>query len=151
MEFSIGESLLTAMLVFAVERYWSYLQINRKIQGCALLLYMEVNDHLYRLENIANLDFETHSTNEIFPDSEWSQARYFLATGISFNDFAAIMEHYRSMRAARKLWNTTEGNIPYEFLNRYIATAKAALTVLGKLAKITEEKVLEYNKLQHKQ
>lgn len=132
-------SVFVAILTICWERY----KTQKKLNGYCLLLYMEVNDHLYRLSVLDSLCIDSLLNK---PDEEWNACRHYIAANLPYDDFACVMKHYRSMRAARKILSIN-GDIPEEFLSRYTATAQAALQVLGHRAALDIEKVQAYNKL----
>ncbi len=113
-----------------------------EIKAVCLLLFFEVNDHLYWLERLDALAVNMLLT---VPDDEWKANSHFLALNLPFNDFSAIVRHYRSMRAVRKLLTTNSGYLPAEFQEKYIAIATAAHDKLFNLANLTEENVQAYN------
>lgn len=132
-------SVFVAILTICWERY----KTKKKLTGYCLLLYLEVNDHAYRLSVLDSLCVDSLLNK---PDVEWDSCRHFIAANLPYKEFACILEHYRAMQAARKILSIT-GTIPSDFLARYLATSNRALEVLLGRADLNIEKVQLYNKL----
>lgn len=134
--------LITSLLVFVLGLWWQNRKLKQKLKGVSLLLFLEVNDHLYWLSNLNSLSAEFLLKAE-FP--EWDKNRHFLAANIPFQKFTCVLKHYRSMRAVKNMLKSASGKIPGEFLNKYIANAEAAHQILFNLAGLTKNDVVEYN------
>lgn len=115
---------------------------KRKLKSLSLILYFEVNNHLYWLQHFNTLSSKmfSSSTNE-----EWDKAKLFLADELSYEDFSALMEHFRTVAAVRKLISTRQTLMLEEFLPKYVEIAQTAHALLFKQAGISEDNVLSYN------
>lgn len=138
--------VLGSLLTLAFSTYRDNKKSKRKtkdeIKAVSLLLFFEVNDHLYWLKR---LDEPAINMLLTVPDEEWKTNSQFLAINLPFNDFSVIVRHYRSMRAVRELLTTNSGYLPAKFQEEYIEIATAAHDKLFKLAGLTENNVQEYN------
>ncbi len=141
---------IASVFVFCMGLWWKHRETESKIKGISLLLFFEVNDHLSWLENLneISIDLILHTQ-----DIEWDKNRYFLASNLPYNEFSTIIKHYRSMRAARKLLSVAKNptNLPEEFRQKYIVNAQDAHELLFNLAKLDQQKLIEYNTLKSKQ
>lgn len=116
-----------------------------ELKAVCLLMYFEVNDHLYWLQHL-----DTVSINMLLsvPDDEWKANSHFLALNLPFEEFSVIVRHYRCIRAVRKVLPLSSGSIPSDILYKYIAAATAAHDKLFILAGLSESALQEYNQLQ---
>lgn len=135
--------LFASVFVALLTICWEHYKTKKKLTGYCLLLYLEVNDHLYRLSVLDPLCINALLNK---PDVEWDTCRHFIAANLPYEEFACILEHYRSMQAVRKILSL-KGSIPNDFLSRYISTSESALQVLFRRADLNTEKVQLYNKL----
>lgn len=136
--------LVTALIVFILNELLDRWKKRQQIKSYALLLFFEVNDQLYWLENLNSLSIKMFVNT---PDTEWDNCRHFLAEHISYEKFSILIKHYRSVRAARKVLAAAlnPSALPDEFKNRYIEDATAAHDVLFHLAGLDLSKMLAYN------
>lgn len=141
-------SLFTAIFVYLITKYDDLKKSRNLIRGYSLLVFMEVNDHIHHLENINSAIL---SIDEQFTSDEWEKCRYFLATNLPFKDFAKVMEHYRTVKAIKKVLMACDGQPPHDFVERYLAIAIDAHNTLFRYAKLDMSLVQEYNKLRHEE
>lgn len=138
--------LFGSVIVFFIGLWFKHRETDNKLQSISLLLFFEVNDHLYWLNNLNEMTVELLINTK---DIEWEKSRYFFATNISYEDFSLIIKHYRSMRAVRKLLSVAQNPIalPDEFRQKHLFYAQAAHKLLFNLAKLDEQKLIDYNTL----
>lgn len=135
----LSASSVATMISFGLNQGASNYQKSQKIRANCRLLFHEVNRHCYWIRQLLNNDYLPIELLKEYPDIEWSKIKYEL-TGLPFNQFEMLLDHYTSMESLRALakrigdYPTTK--IPRKILLEHLETSGKAHKVLYNRAKI---------------
>lgn len=115
---------------------------HKQLKSLSLILFFEVNNHLYWLQH-----FDVVSSKMLLAssDEEWDKVKSFFANELSYNEFAILIKHFRTIAAVRKLISMRQLSVLEEFLPRYINVAETAHDFLFKKAGLDASSVRLYN------
>ena len=135
----ISASTVATIIAFVLNQCANNYQKNQKIRANCRLLFHEVNRHCYWIRQLVNNDYSPIEFIKEYPDIEWSKIKYEL-TGLPFNEFEMLLNHYTSMESLRALTKLVENCptmiIPRKILLKHLETASKAHKVLYDRAKV---------------
>ena len=139
---NLCSGLFAAYFTFLAGQMLEHRKARRRLKSLSLILFFEVNNHLYWLEH-----FDTVSSKMLLAstDEDWNKNKSFLAAELSYKDFSALMKHFRMVAAVRKLISLRQPLVIEEFQARYIKVAQDAHELLFNQAGLDEDSVRSYN------